>query len=100
LEVLPITYKFDTRRVSITPVFDERPKILAVPVTFRVGNDPVVKVVIFAVVIFARPAVSTAVVRVPTTVASINETAVVSNASLPILSYTYAEFFKESAISC
>ena len=98
LKESPVITRFETRRVSMTEVFETRENTLPVPDTLRLGIVPIVNVPKLAVATLMLFATSLFVVRVPATAKSKNSTAVGSNASLAMLSYTYAEFFRESDI--
>ncbi len=94
----PVITRLDTRKVSMTEVFEIKENTLPVPDTLRLGIVPIEIVPKFAVATFIVFATNLFVVSVPATVRSISSGAVGSNASFAILSYTYAEFFKESDI--
>ncbi len=82
----------------MTEVFETKENTLPVPDTLRLGIVPIANVPMFAVATLIVFATSLFVVSIPATVKSINSGFVASKASFAILSYTYAEFFKESDI--
>ncbi len=98
LKESPVIIRLDTRKVSITDVFETKENKLPVPDTLILGTLPIENVPKLAEATLIVFATSLFVVSVPATAKSVNSTAVGSNASFAILSYTYAEFFKESDI--